>query len=355
MLDKLILHNFQSHTYSELDFDPGVNVIVGPSDSGKTAIIRALRWLVWGRPLGDSFIHHGKYLCKVSIELSRQKILREKVRGGETSYQFLDRRYTALKTEVPEEVRAFLNLGETNLQQQLDRPFLLDSSPGQIAQHWNRVVHLDVIDSGIKKILSWTRQLTQELLSKRELLKSLKEEVTKFDYVDEMEPRVIALEEGLNQLNSLDSQRKEIERILSTIEEINEKRSQYRSLIKLESSVKLIERQIEKKDQIAEQKAKLERLINSFSILNLKEQKAQRLIRLEDSVNRVQEEKETLKSKTRSLDAISRTLQSYRRAESLYQAKLKTLEELEEKYHKEFPDICPLCGQKVRKNNGAKS
>ncbi|MFR9297315.1 MAG: AAA family ATPase, partial [Aedoeadaptatus pacaensis] len=43
-IEKIILVNFQSHVYSELSLSRGVNVIVGPSDSGKTAIMRALRW-----------------------------------------------------------------------------------------------------------------------------------------------------------------------------------------------------------------------------------------------------------------------------------------------------------------------
>jgi len=55
MIKYLQIQNFQSHKDSLLEFDPGVNVIVGSSDSGKTAVIRALRWLVWNRPSGDAF------------------------------------------------------------------------------------------------------------------------------------------------------------------------------------------------------------------------------------------------------------------------------------------------------------
>ena len=37
--------NFQSHANTKLNFDEGVNVIIGPSDSGKTAVIRAMKWI----------------------------------------------------------------------------------------------------------------------------------------------------------------------------------------------------------------------------------------------------------------------------------------------------------------------
>ena len=44
MLKKLILKNFQSHSDSELEFDKGINVICGNSDSGKSSIIRSFIW-----------------------------------------------------------------------------------------------------------------------------------------------------------------------------------------------------------------------------------------------------------------------------------------------------------------------
>ena len=55
MLSCLSIENFQSHEHSFLEFSKGINVITGSSDSGKTAILRALYWIIWNRPQGDSF------------------------------------------------------------------------------------------------------------------------------------------------------------------------------------------------------------------------------------------------------------------------------------------------------------
>lgn len=44
-IKKLVVDNFQSHEHTEVEFGPGLNVIVGPSDHGKSALVRALRWL----------------------------------------------------------------------------------------------------------------------------------------------------------------------------------------------------------------------------------------------------------------------------------------------------------------------
>ena len=42
MLNSLKITNFQSHSNTEIDFDPRLTVLVGPSNNGKTAIIRAI-------------------------------------------------------------------------------------------------------------------------------------------------------------------------------------------------------------------------------------------------------------------------------------------------------------------------
>ena len=56
-----------------------------------------------------------------------------------------------------------LNIDEVNLQQQFDRPFLLDSSAGEVAAHFNRIAHLDIIDATMKTLASWQRQLNQDV------------------------------------------------------------------------------------------------------------------------------------------------------------------------------------------------
>ena len=51
----LHLINFQSHLNTVIELHPGLNILVGESDQGKTAIIRALRWLFYNEPRGTGF------------------------------------------------------------------------------------------------------------------------------------------------------------------------------------------------------------------------------------------------------------------------------------------------------------
>src|SRR5690554_5109154 len=106
MITSLEIQNFQSHKETLLEFEPGVNVIIGPSDSGKTAILRALYWLVWNRPLGDAFRSSWGGDTKVVLETKDGMVKRFK--GKEDHYKlFYDPpfdpiEFKAFGTQVPD-------------------------------------------------------------------------------------------------------------------------------------------------------------------------------------------------------------------------------------------------------------
>ncbi|MCG4585937.1 AAA family ATPase, partial [Anaerosalibacter bizertensis] len=66
-IKKVVLENFQSHKYTELEFDEHLNVIVGPSDQGKSAIIRGIKWALFNEPSGNFFIREGANDCSVTV------------------------------------------------------------------------------------------------------------------------------------------------------------------------------------------------------------------------------------------------------------------------------------------------
>lgn len=69
-ISKIIIENFQSHSLSVFTLKQGLNVIVGPSDSGKSAVIRALKWVLYNEPAGDFFIREGEKECSVTVEFN---------------------------------------------------------------------------------------------------------------------------------------------------------------------------------------------------------------------------------------------------------------------------------------------
>lgn len=64
--------NFQSWEKLSVDFAGGLNVIVGPSDQGKSAILRAIRWCLTNEPKGADFLRWGASKCSETIILDGQ-------------------------------------------------------------------------------------------------------------------------------------------------------------------------------------------------------------------------------------------------------------------------------------------
>jgi len=126
-----------------VDFDPRLTVLVGSSNHGKTAVLRALYWIVRNRPRGSAFIRHGASAAEVRLEADGAVLTRRRDRKGLNEYTVDGEVLTALGSDVPPQVGDRLNLGAVNLADQLDRHFLLLDPPGQIARTVNEAIHLD--------------------------------------------------------------------------------------------------------------------------------------------------------------------------------------------------------------------
>lgn len=173
MIKKIRLQNFQSHKDTTFEFANGVNSIIGKTDAGKSACIRALQWVVYNKPAGTSMISHGAGKCEVTIWTDDHVIRR--VRSDKDNKYFLDNEeLSAFGQGVPEAVVEALNMDEINVQSQMDSPFLLTETPGQVGRMLNKKVNLDNIDSSLKSVNSYRKKLNRSV-------KALKEEITELD------------------------------------------------------------------------------------------------------------------------------------------------------------------------------
>jgi DNA repair exonuclease SbcCD ATPase subunit len=176
MIKSLHIENWQSHKDTTLNLCDGVNVITGVPNSGKTAILRALLWLIENRPSGASqympTFAGDKCRSKVEVTLgddatiSLTKELRITKKGErvveETSYAINEHEFSGTGTNVPDQVAEALNFDELNIQRQLDSPFVLSSSAGEIARLINRITHLEDVDVWISTITTRINTLKQK-------------------------------------------------------------------------------------------------------------------------------------------------------------------------------------------------
>lgn len=161
MLERLELRNFQCHKRLTLDLNHPVVVLTGESDCGKSAVIRALRWLACNRPAGDAFIRRvggtARGACTVHLAVDGRTAGRVKGRGRNL-YRLDGRRLQAFGASVPEGVANLLNVGGDTFQSQHDAPFWFALSPGEVARRLNAVVNLGLIDRTLANLATAARK-----------------------------------------------------------------------------------------------------------------------------------------------------------------------------------------------------
>jgi len=163
MIHSLKIRNFQCHENLLIKFDSRVTCILGHSDVGKSAILRAFRWVCFNKPSGTQFISHGTDTAFVEATFDDNKVRR--VRGPKENSYFLNgSEYKAFRDDVPEDIQTKLNLNpDLNFQGQLDPPFWLLKSPGEVSRELNQIVNLERIDRVLSKTSIELRRAKMEL------------------------------------------------------------------------------------------------------------------------------------------------------------------------------------------------
>lgn len=192
MLEKIEISNFQSHKATKIDLVPTVNTLQGNSDCGKSAVMRAINWLLFN-PAGDYFVSDwakkGKSIvapCSVTIEANGHVVTRK--RDKDFNGYILDGEvFEATRNSVPPKVAEALCLGEVNVQRQLDPPFLLSMSAGDVSRYINSLVNLTEIDRWAVAVNGRSRRLQQQFEAAEKMEVESRKEFESYGYLDGLE------------------------------------------------------------------------------------------------------------------------------------------------------------------------
>lgn len=263
MLDKLKIQNFQSHQETELNFSKGINLIIGETDSGKSGLIRVLNWIINNKPSGDSFRSFWGGTTNVSLVIDNETIKRKK--GDKTNEYYYLGTYKAFKNEIPEYVKRKLNIGEINLQKQLDSPFLFSLSPGEVARYLNKIINLDVIDESMSNIKKVIRNESDRLKYEEERLTELKKDKKKLLWVKEAEKKLLRLEIMSKKIDKLSEKQEAIQNLLAEYQQIKNKFEKICKKVKDIPDINKVVNLKNKMDKIVSKNLILERLIKTYS------------------------------------------------------------------------------------------
>lgn len=216
-IEKVILENFQSHKYTELEFDKNLNVIVGPSDQGKSAIIRGIKWALFNEPSGDYFVREGEKECSVSVFFSdKTKIKRYRSKSKNLYYLYdkddNEKIYEGFGTNVPEEIIKSIGIekiyldgkqsNSVNISDQLEGPFLISEKTVTRANAVGRLVGVNIVDEAISSTLKDVRSLNITRRSLEDQLNSMNDSLKQYDYLDDLRITIGSLEYVKNNIKT---------------------------------------------------------------------------------------------------------------------------------------------------------
>lgn len=171
MLAGITIRGFQSHVDSFIPLGPGLNVITGPSDSGKTAVIRTIRWVNFNEPTGEAYVNKKVGEAEVILHLPDGREIIKRRRKGKTSYQLTDIPEPFEKSEVPLEVTQATGIikqqfgdfnAALNFAYQLEAPFLISETASAGAKVLGKLAGTEAVDLAIRDVAKDTHTARQD-------------------------------------------------------------------------------------------------------------------------------------------------------------------------------------------------
>lgn len=200
---RVTVKNFQSIAHSSVEID-GFTVVTGPNNSGKTALMRAIRG-VFTNAKGTSFVRHGTDNCEVAVEFADgNAVVWEK---GKTAnrYTVNGKLLDKVGMGVPDEVEALgvapITAGNQTIWPQIapqftGQVFLLDQPGSVLAEAVADVERVGALSRALKACDSDKRQIASELKVRRSDQKAALAELASFDGLDDSVTEVDAIEQA---------------------------------------------------------------------------------------------------------------------------------------------------------------
>lgn len=255
-IKRVLVENFQSHEKSEFEFVNGLNVIVGPSDQGKSAVIRAIKWVLFNEPRGSEFIRNGASLARVEAEFSNGfKIVRERS-SSKNRYTLINpdgktNVFEGFGNDVPEEIKSVHGIYKVlidsdssvclNIGEQLEAPFLIAETGSTKAKAIGRLTGVHIIDEAIRECISDIKKESQILSKYNKEKDELTEKIYSFKDLDTIETKISQCEDIIKEISNCIDKYKKLLKNNDEYKKNNEEAAKARKLIEQMKDIEFAE------------------------------------------------------------------------------------------------------------------
>ena len=370
MINTIALKNFQSHEDNILHLSPGINVIVGSSDSGKTAILRGIKWLLRNRPSGLSYVSYWnrdkngkpKEPSVVTMVTGDRNWRVHRVRTGDfngyetESIKLEDEEgieapyntFEAVGTDAPKEITDMFNLSEINFQEQMDSPFLLSESSAEVARFFNKIIHLDIIDKVLSNAESIRRKINSDIRNTEEEISRLEKDIKTLEWIDDAESEMKKAERWEERIRN---KKEDVTYLSGIIDGLSGANKAVKFYSFIDDAEKLINQTVNIRDDINDIKGEIRRclvLMNDYETSTKEIITANKLTIAESIVKDTLVLNMALEVKRDTISSLENIIKDHAWKEQVIKDSIKLMNELES----QLPTICPTCGQEWRRNNG---
>jgi len=348
MIKSIHISNFQSHRDSVLILSTGVNLICGSSDSGKSSVVRALKWLVTNRPLGDGFVSWwSKGETAVEVLLDDGVSIVHKP-GSYSLIKGKERQdWSVIGTGVPETVAQALNISELSWASQMDPPFLLSASPGEVSRTLNEVADLDKIDSTLANINRMARDNRSQLTETASRKQQLEIELSQFRWLDEQLKMIASLKEMERKAGALEELVMTGMGLLAHIKEVSDELNLpvYWGVEKYLARAKQLNGLVIQAGALELELEEGEALLESVEQEQGRLSKVKGTTDAEAMLDGLLDMTGKLKDYDSQIGKMGNQLADLADSRMALQTTTGNLKRLEKQWLEQFPDRCPLCGK----------
>lgn len=306
MIKSLSLTNFRSHKNTFIEFSPGVNVICGETDSGKSNLLRAINFVVNNRPLGNDIRSNWGGDTVVAIDTGNKLVSRIKT-DTENLYTLSGEKepFEAFGKRVPKPIAKHLNINSVNFSYQLSGPFLLGMSAADVAKYYNEIVHLEIIDKTIANIASTLRKERAALETEKEIEKEKTEKLKEYDWLPGAEKEIVKLELLQQNINDLKNDQSVLQGLTDELKGLEKANQELEKITKFENILLILIAQDEEINNLQNDYNNLSSLIDKLESLIETKEKLNQIVEFENQVSSLIEQSNQISEERKSEDELA--------------------------------------------------
>ena len=295
-ITKVRVENFQSHEDTEFDLSPGINLIVGSSEAGKSALLRAINFALHNEPRGDDFVrmerdetrvhiwwNDGCYLCRIKGE-SRNAVLITDQDGYQQGFE-------KIGTSLPSEALKVLGYppidsesGPIAYADQHQPLFLVTLSASELPRTISRLTGIDDFEDAAEALNKEANAANRKIKDSTKRLEKYDTDLKAFQGLDDKLKHLETMDELAEQIDDISGSVKSARNLRGNYDNLMQMGRQANSALQAANKIAALSVHLPALQLIESQMKSATELKNSFDTLLMLESQATKTLAISESV-----------------------------------------------------------------------